>query len=155
MGGILCINLLRHSCTYICGGLILRYILFCPRLSLFPFFFFFSQRSLKTLLSLSLSSIASFFQRNGSTTFDGHFNMDTGTDDVANFGKVKKWNYRDTSKLFNSPCNVIEGSAGEFWPPYREKDEIVLFSGDLCRSVATRVSTYSALISLVCRNGQN
>lgn len=41
MGGILCINLLRHSCTYICGGLILRYILFCPRLSLFPFFFFF------------------------------------------------------------------------------------------------------------------
>lgn len=38
MGGILCINLLRHSCTYICGGLILRYILFCPRL--FPFLFF-------------------------------------------------------------------------------------------------------------------
>lgn len=81
--------------------------------------------------------------------------MDTGTDDVANFGQVKKWNYRDTSKLFNSPCNVVEGSAGEFWPPYREKDEIVLFSGDLCRSVATRASTYSALISLVCRNGQN
>lgn len=75
------------------------------------------------------------FQRNGSTTFDGHFNMDTGTDNVANFGQVKKWNYRDTSKLFNSPCNVVEGSAGEFWPPYREKDEIVLFSGDLCRSV--------------------
>lgn len=74
-----------------------------------------------------------FYMRNGSTTFDGHFNMDTGTDNVANFGQVKKWNYRDTSKLFNSPCNVVEGSAGEFWPPYREKDEIVLFSGDLCR----------------------
>lgn len=80
--------------------------------------------------------VASLFQRNGSTTFDGHFNMDTGTQDVANFGQVRKWNYRDTSKLFNSPCNVVEGSAGEFWPPYREKDEIVLFSGDLCRSVA-------------------
>lgn len=130
MGGILCINLLRHSCTYICGGLILRCVSFYPRL--FPFFLsLFFQRS----LSKNESSRQLLFQRNGSTTFDGHFNMDTGTDNVANFGQVKKWNYRDTSKLFNSPCNVVEGSAGEFWPPYREKDEIVLFSGDLCRSV--------------------
>lgn len=54
MGGILCINLLRHSCTYICGGLILRCVSFYPRL--FPFFLFlFFQRSLS---KRKLSSIA-------------------------------------------------------------------------------------------------
>lgn len=65
--------------------------------------------------------------------FDGHFNMDTGVGDIANFGVLRKWNYKDTTRFFKSPCNQVEGSAGEFWPPYQEKDEIVLFSGDLCR----------------------
>ncbi|KZC14662.1 Protein croquemort, partial [Dufourea novaeangliae] len=74
-----------------------------------------------------------FYMRNGSTLFDGHFNMDTGVHDISQFGVLRKWNYKDTTKFFKSPCNVVEGSAGEFWPPYRQKDEITLFSGDLCR----------------------
>lgn len=74
-----------------------------------------------------------FYMRNGSTIFDGHFNMDTGAADVSQFGVVRKWNYKDTTRFFKSPCNVVEGSAGEFWPPYRQKDEISLFSGELCR----------------------
>ncbi|XP_076297743.1 protein croquemort [Lasioglossum baleicum] len=74
-----------------------------------------------------------FYMRNGSTMFDGHFNMDTGAADISQFGVLKKWNNKDTTGFFRSPCNVVEGSAGEFWPPYRRKDEIVLFSGDLCR----------------------
>ncbi|XP_043253594.1 protein croquemort-like isoform X2 [Colletes gigas] len=74
-----------------------------------------------------------FYMRNGSTMFDGHYNMDTGVGDIGEFGVLRKWNYKDTTKFFKSPCNVVEGSAGEFWPPYRQKDEIVLFSGDLCR----------------------
>ncbi|XP_017878842.1 protein croquemort-like [Ceratina calcarata] len=74
-----------------------------------------------------------FYARNGSTMFDGHFNMDTGVEDIANFGVLRNWNYKDTTRFFRSPCNQVEGSAGEFWPPYQKKDEIVLFSGDLCR----------------------
>lgn len=74
-----------------------------------------------------------FYMRNGSTMFDGHFNMDTGAADIGQFGVLKKWNNKDTTGFFRSPCNIVEGSAGEFWPPYRRKDEIVLFSGDLCR----------------------
>ncbi|XP_076173959.1 protein croquemort [Ptiloglossa arizonensis] len=74
-----------------------------------------------------------FYTRNGSTMFDGHYNMDTGARDIGEFGVLRKWNYRDTTRYFKSPCNLVEGSAGEFWPPYRTKDEIVLFSGDLCR----------------------
>nr|XP_034187328.1 protein croquemort-like isoform X1 [Osmia lignaria] len=74
-----------------------------------------------------------FYMRNGSTMFDGHYNMDTGVHDISEFGVLKKWNHKDTTKFFKSPCNLVEGSAGEFWPPYRQKDEISLFSGDLCR----------------------
>lgn len=64
--------------------------------------------------------------------------MDTGVQDIGQFGVLKEWNYKDTTRFFKSPCNVVEGSGGEFWPPYRRKDEIVLFSGDLCRSVGRR-----------------
>ncbi|KAL6438347.1 hypothetical protein ACFW04_004481 [Cataglyphis niger] len=74
-----------------------------------------------------------FYMRNGSTMFDGHFNMETGEDDISQLGILRKWNYKDTTKHNKSPCNVIEGSAGEFWPPGRTKDDISLFSADICR----------------------
>ncbi|XP_012271292.1 protein croquemort-like [Orussus abietinus] len=77
-----------------------------------------------------------FYKRNGSTEFEGHYNMETGQDDIKNIGTLKYWNYRDTTKFYRSPCNTVEGSAGEFWPPGRTKDgDINLFSPDLCRTV--------------------
>ncbi|KAK2581278.1 hypothetical protein KPH14_008068 [Odynerus spinipes] len=86
-----------------------------------------------------------FYKRNGSIDFDGHYNMDTGSSDINNLGILRNWNYKDTTKYFKSPCNVIEGSAGEFWPPYRTEDEISLFSADLCRPIVyefTRKMSY-------------
>lgn len=74
-------------------------------------------------------------QRNGSTDLDGHLNMETGENDISQLGIMRKWNYRDTTKYFKSPCNGIEGSAGEFWPPDRIKNQITLFSVDICRLV--------------------
>lgn len=74
-----------------------------------------------------------FYMRNGSTAFDGNFNMATGQDSIANLGVLRNWNYQSTSKFYKPPCNGIEGSAGEFWPPLRTKDEITLFSADICR----------------------
>ncbi|KAL2732609.1 protein croquemort-like [Vespula maculifrons] len=74
-----------------------------------------------------------FYMRNGSTEFDGHFNMDTGNSNISNLGILRNWNYKDTIKYFKTPCNIIEGSAGEFWPPYQTEDEINLFSPDMCR----------------------
>ncbi|GAB1863256.1 Scavenger receptor class B member 1 [Camponotus japonicus] len=74
-----------------------------------------------------------FYTRNGSIMFDGHFNMETGEDDISQLGILRKWNYKDTTKFHKSPCNLVEGSAGEFWPPGRTKDDIILFSSDLCR----------------------
>lgn len=74
-----------------------------------------------------------FYMKNGSTDIDGHINMETGEDDISQLGIVRKWNYRDTMKFYKGPCNVIEGGAGEFWPPNRMQDDITLFSTELCR----------------------
>ncbi|XP_058803575.1 protein croquemort-like [Phymastichus coffea] len=76
-----------------------------------------------------------FYMRNGSTDFDGYSNVATGEDDISKLGSLMNWNYKDTTKFFSTPCNVIEGSAGEFWPPYRNKDDIRLFTPDICRPV--------------------
>ncbi|KAL0101923.1 hypothetical protein PUN28_018466 [Cardiocondyla obscurior] len=73
-----------------------------------------------------------FYMRNGSD-MDGFLNMETGENDISQLGILRKWNYRDSTRFYKSPCNVIEGSAGEFWPPGRTKDEITLFSPDVCR----------------------
>lgn len=59
--------------------------------------------------------------------------MDTGNSNISNLGVLRNWNYKDTIKYFKTPCNIIEGSAGEFWPPYQTEDEINLFSPDMCR----------------------
>ncbi|XP_072749950.1 protein peste [Anoplolepis gracilipes] len=76
-----------------------------------------------------------FYTRNGSSTFDGHFNMETGEGDIGQLGILREWNYRDTIKFYKSPCNVLEGSAGEFWPPGRTKDSISLFVPEMCREL--------------------
>ncbi|EZA62873.1 hypothetical protein DMN91_003151 [Ooceraea biroi] len=76
-----------------------------------------------------------FYMRNGTTDLDGHFNMETGEDDISQLGILRKWNYNDAIKFYKSPCNIVEGSAGEFWPPDRTKDDITLFSTELCRPI--------------------
>ncbi|XP_014210137.1 protein croquemort isoform X2 [Copidosoma floridanum] len=76
-----------------------------------------------------------FYERNGSTMFDGTNNMATGVNDIENLGKVLKWNYQNATNYYESPCNAIEGSAGEFWPPYRTTEDIRLFTPDICRPV--------------------
>ncbi|KAG5318132.1 CRQ protein, partial [Pseudoatta argentina] len=75
-----------------------------------------------------------FYTKNNSIA-DGYLNMETGEDDISQLGILRKWHYKDTTKFFKSPCNVIEGNAGEFWPPNRAKDEITFFSIDLCRLI--------------------
>ncbi|KAK0075820.1 hypothetical protein PV325_006271, partial [Microctonus aethiopoides] len=76
-----------------------------------------------------------FYLRNGSTMFDGHYNMATGEDNLNNLGVMKNWNYKDTTSYYKTPCNVVEGSAGEFWPPNRDAEEITIWTADLCRPV--------------------
>ncbi|XP_046382372.1 protein peste-like isoform X3 [Ischnura elegans] len=76
-----------------------------------------------------------FYTRNGSSVYDGIFNMDTGHDDINKLGRLREWNYSNRTDFYEDQCGDIVGSAGELWPPGRTKDSISMFSSDLCRSI--------------------
>ncbi|XP_064080513.1 protein croquemort-like [Macrobrachium nipponense] len=73
-----------------------------------------------------------FYMRNMSLYYDGIFNMMTGTDDLKNIGKIDMWNYTRETTFFESPCNSVAGSAGEFFQPDLQRDKIEFYSSDLC-----------------------
>lgn len=64
----------------------------------------------------------------------GHFNIHTGADDISQVGQIRTWNYDTETKYYDSPCNEVRGSGGEFYPPGQTKDQpITFFNGELCR----------------------
>lgn len=74
------------------------------------------------------------FQRNGSFTFDGTFNMAyTG----PNVGNVEEWNYQKYMSYYytNGKCNKVRGSGGLFYPRNSQRDKIGAFLPDICRYV--------------------
>lgn len=74
------------------------------------------------------------FQRNGSKSIDGLFNMDTGVGDLKQVGKIRSWNYENKTGYFEGKCGEVAGTSGEVFPPYLSKEDTIgLFSGDLCR----------------------
>lgn len=64
----------------------------------------------------------------------GHFNIHTGADDILQLGQIRTWNYATETPYFDSPCNGVHGSGGEFYPPGQTKNQpISFFNGELCR----------------------
>lgn len=77
-----------------------------------------------------------FYKRNGSADFEGVFNMETGAHDISKVGKLSNWNYNNRTKFYEAQCGIVKGSAGELFPPDRNRDTpLELFSSDLCRSI--------------------
>lgn len=76
-----------------------------------------------------------FYTRNGSADYDGIFNMKTGVDDISHLGVLGEWDYTNRTTFYESHCGDVNGSAGEFFPPKRDKTSISLFSPDICRTL--------------------
>lgn len=75
-------------------------------------------------------------KRNGSETFEGTYNMGTGTKNKHDFGVLYSWRYQNRIPYFPGECGKLESSAGEFFPRNLNKDSIIrFFSSDLCRRV--------------------
>lgn len=79
--------------------------------------------------------MAWFYKRNNSDYYDGEFNMYTGEDTLANIGLIDWWNKTRETTYFTYPCNKIEGSAGEMWPPNQKNTSISFYCTDLCRTL--------------------
>uniref|UniRef100_A0A0A9XHB3 Protein croquemort n=1 Tax=Lygus hesperus TaxID=30085 RepID=A0A0A9XHB3_LYGHE len=87
-------------------------------------------------LSVPFDKFGWFYKRNGSTAFDGLFNMDTGENGVENVGVLRRWNNKNTTGFYDGGCSMLKGSAGELFPPGVEKEKgIEMFTADLCRSI--------------------
>lgn len=77
-----------------------------------------------------------FYMRNDTADLTGVFNMHTGESDVTQLGRLVNWNYAQRTEFFPEHCGMVNGSAGEFFPPRMTKDTPVsIFTPDLCRSL--------------------
>ncbi|KAF4527839.1 hypothetical protein B566_EDAN014640, partial [Ephemera danica] len=65
-----------------------------------------------------------FYERNNSDVYDGHFNMDTGADDIEKVGRLRYWNYANRTKYFPSHCGDVNGSAGELSLRFNFSEEV-------------------------------
>lgn len=77
-----------------------------------------------------------FVDRNGSFSYDGHFEMWSGQKDITRMGLLTKWNYKEKSKYYRDECSKVSGSTGELWPMnINPTGDISLFITDLCRPI--------------------
>ncbi|XP_017287779.1 scavenger receptor class B member 1 isoform X3 [Kryptolebias marmoratus] len=76
-----------------------------------------------------------FVEFNNSNT--GLFTVHTGKDDIKNVHKVDSWNGLRELTYWRTPqCNMINGTAGQLWPPFMTKESTLRFySPDACRSL--------------------
>ncbi|XP_015256852.1 PREDICTED: scavenger receptor class B member 1 [Cyprinodon variegatus] len=76
-----------------------------------------------------------FSEFNNSNT--GLFTIHTGRDDITKVHKVDSWNGLTELKYWKTPqCNMINGTAGQLWPPFMTKESTLNFySPDACRSL--------------------
>lgn len=64
----------------------------------------------------------------------GHYNINTGQDDITKLGETREWNYQNITPYFKTPCNDVHGSGGELYPPQLTTDRLIkIFHGELCR----------------------
>ncbi|XP_041826592.1 scavenger receptor class B member 1 isoform X2 [Melanotaenia boesemani] len=76
-----------------------------------------------------------FADFNNSNT--GLFTINTGKDDIMKVHKVDSWNGLTELSYWGTPqCNMINGTAGQMWPPFMTKESTLPFySPDACRSL--------------------
>ncbi|KAM5192063.1 scavenger receptor class B member 1 isoform 2-T2 [Mantella aurantiaca] len=67
----------------------------------------------------------------------GVFTVNTGTADISQVQMVDSWNGFTKVNFWNSEqANMINGTAGQMWPPFRTPDQpLEFYSPDACRSL--------------------
>ncbi|XP_078082226.1 scavenger receptor class B member 1-like [Mustelus asterias] len=70
-------------------------------------------------------------------TDTGLFTINTGVDDINKVHKINTWNgLRKVNFWHSEQCNMLNGTAGEMWPPFMDpSDSLKFFSPDACRSL--------------------
>ncbi|XP_065209535.1 protein croquemort-like [Planococcus citri] len=83
-----------------------------------------------------------YFDKNASSDVT-LYNVNTGTDDLNNLGKVNWFNYKTRCGVYSDRCDQVHGSLGDLWPKNLTKEKIAsLYISDFCSSFdLTRMET--------------
>lgn len=77
-----------------------------------------------------------FVERNGSSSYDGRFNMHTGEDDLGVLGLLELWNHESRTAAYPEACGQVKGTTDELWPPeHNPTRPLSMFIGDVCRTI--------------------
>lgn len=89
---------------------------------------------------IPFDKFAWFYERNGSATYDGRFEMLTGKNDINELGLLKTWNGKTEVGGLRGECAKIKGTTGELWPPFDTKNpgDATLFITDFCRTLTLK-----------------
>lgn len=79
-----------------------------------------------------------FVDRNESWTYDGHFEMYSGQDDVTKMGLLTSWDYVNKTRFHHDECSYVNGTTGEPWPMGMGKGDISIFIMDICRPITLK-----------------
>ncbi|XP_076174152.1 protein croquemort [Ptiloglossa arizonensis] len=87
------------------------------------------------LTKIPMDKFGWFYERNGSASYDGTFNMLTGTSNIMELGMLKSWNYEKTVNYYPDQCANVTGTNGDLWPPLQDNKTISFFVSDICTSM--------------------
>ncbi|NXT05180.1 SCRB1 protein, partial [Prunella fulvescens] len=66
----------------------------------------------------------------------GLFTVNTGIKNISQVHLVDSWNgLKQVNYWRSSQCNMINGTAGEMWPPFMSPTSLQFYSPDACRSL--------------------
>ena len=83
---------------------------------------------------LNIHFLLLFIQKNG--TEYQNFTVGTGTDNIKQLGKILEYDGKESLSIwFTDQANMINGSDGFSFGPYKEKSDVLeIFNADFCRS---------------------
>lgn len=87
-------------------------------------------------MNIPFTKFGWFTDRNGSSEYDGRFNMYTGVDNLKNLGLLNLWNYEHKTHFYHDNCSIVKGTTGELWPPTDFSNDITMYTSDICRSMS-------------------
>lgn len=77
-----------------------------------------------------------FYMRNGSSVYEGIFNVETGEDDFTRIGMMRSWNYVNRTDFYKAECGMINGSDGSFHPAGNPKEKpLQMYATEFCRTL--------------------
>ncbi|XP_031845637.1 protein croquemort [Nomia melanderi] len=92
------------------------------------------------LTKIPMDKFAWFYGRNGTASYDGTFNMDTGASNILDLGIVREWNFKDNVNYYDGDCGKVKGTNGDLWPPLPDNETVTFFISDICTSLSVKLS---------------